>query len=687
MRELWKSAHLFYEAGNLEEAASVLESGLRVQPDEPNLLHMMGVVRLAQQRFGDAIDVLGRARKRVSPSPKRLHILEILGDAYAGAQQPAQAAEIYTEALSFAPDVVELLFKHGAAQSAAGNIKGAAASYDRVRALNPDVAPAHFNAGVMHSILGDMPRAEAALRKAVDLNPVHADAHLHLATALATQGKLAAAAESFAAAARHAPQRADAHFNHANAHILNRALPEALAAAQAGLALHPTDGNLLSLYLYTARRLCIWDTAAAEAALLHAAAEPTFAGDVFPLLALVDDPALHLKAAASYVANRVATPPRLKMPVVRRDKTRIGYLSADFGNHIMSHLFAGLFELHDRTRFEVIGLSLRPGSGPIYDRIVRACDRFVALDKLDDVAATDTVRALELDIAVDLNGYTLGHRPELFARGLSPIQVQYLGYPGTIGAPFLDYILGDDFVTPSESAADYAETIACLPGTYRITDTNIDVAPRAPTRREAGLPEDQFVFCSFSNSYKITPPVFDVWMRLLNAKPGSILWLLSENDTVSANLRAEATKRGVDPARLIFAERASLPDHMARHVLADLGLDTFPYTGHTTMGDAIWMGLPVVTLAGQSFAARVGAGMLIDAGLPELVTSSLADYEALALRFAANPDACAALKDKLARTGRGAGFFDTAAKTRQIEQVYARMIDDATAGRRVRIPG
>ncbi len=365
--------------------------------------------------------------------------------------------------------------------------------------------------------------------------------------------------------------------------------------------------------------------------------------------------------AAADAAHRDAAPRRL----------RIGYFSADFFSHATMFLMAGLFRAHDRGRFAIHAYSY----GPPRDDAVRRdlagrVDSFTDIGAMGDSDVHALARRHGLDIAVDLKGFTQHNRSGLFAARLAPVQISYLGYPGTMGADCFDYILADSVVIPPEQRAHYSESVIRLPHSYQANDDRREIAANCPSRAELGLPEGAFVFCCFNNTYKIAPDAFAIWMRLLRQVDGSVLWLFRANRWAEANLRREAAAHGVDPARLVFAERLPQSEHLARHARADLFLDTFNYNAHTTASDALWAGLPLVTRAGRGFAARVGASLLHAVGLPELVTADDAGYEALALALARDPARLAAIRARLAENRRSAPLFDTAGFTRAIEAAY-----------------
>jgi predicted O-linked N-acetylglucosamine transferase (SPINDLY family) len=350
---------------------------------------------------------------------------------------------------------------------------------------------------------------------------------------------------------------------------------------------------------------------------------------------------------------------------------RIAYLSADFYLHATAYLTAGLFELHDRSRFEVLGVSFGPDdASDMRARLVKSFDRFCDVTARSDEEAARLLASLQVDIAVDLKGYTQDARTGILAYRPAPIQICYLGYPGTMGASFMDYVIADATVLPFDQQSFYTEKIIHLPDCYQVNDSRRAIAERTPSRPEAGLPGQGFVFCCFNNNYKITAPIFEVWMRLLSAVPGSVLWLLSDNTSAHNSLRRQAAARGIDAARLVFADRLPIDRHLARQRLADLFLDTLPYNAHTTASDALWAGLPMLTCRGEAFAGRVAASLLNAAGLPELVTGSLQEYEAMALKLATDASLLGSIRRKLAQNRPNCPLFDTDRFRRHLEAAY-----------------
>ncbi len=357
------------------------------------------------------------------------------------------------------------------------------------------------------------------------------------------------------------------------------------------------------------------------------------------------------------------------------DKIRLGYISSDFRDHPVAVLIVEMIERHDRSRFHVTGYSIGPDdNGALGQRLQAGFDKFVDLRSLSTRQAADRINQDGIDILIDLNGYTRFSRPEILAFKPAPIQVNFLGYPGTMGVDYMDYIIADDVCIPPEYDQFYTEKVVRLPDTYQPNDRKRAVSEHTPTRAQCGLPEEGFVFCSFNNSYKITPDFFALWMKLLAKVPGSVLWLLETNPVVGKNLRRVAAVWGIDPDRLVFAPRLPLAEHLARHRLADLFLDTLPYNAHTTTSDALWVGLPVLTCRGETFAGRVAASLLTAMQMPELIVDSIQDYESTALRLATDPALMSAIRSKLQGNLTTAPLFDTETYIKNFEAALLNML-------------
>src|SRR5580704_15829537 len=573
-----------------------------------------------------------------------------------------------------APSTGELL-QEGLALHRRGAVNEAAARYHDVLRIDPANADALYYLALISCQHGRFEEGAGLARKSLASDPKQARSHVILGRALHALGRHADALASFDRAIALAPELAPAHANRADVLSKIGRNAEALDSYDPDFA---QADDFRAPRLLSKLRICDWSDFAAETEELLAmvrAEKPLSLP--YAIVAIPSSPAEQLQCARRYVQEQPAYPPLWQGEAYAHDRLRVAYLSADFNEHPTAYLTAGLFEEHDRSRFEITALSFgQNDNSPVRRRLEAAFEHFIDVRDNSDQEIAALMRRAEIDIAVDLMGFTKDNRLGVLARRAAPVQVNYLGYPGTMGAPYMDYILADGTVIPEDHDAFYAERVVRLPAAYQIND-NRRVVSHTPTRGECGLPQNAFVFCCFNNPQKITPEIFDIWMRLLRATAGSVLWLITGNAKAAANLRLEAEQRGVAPERLIFAPKASVPDHLARHRLADLCLDTLPYNAHTTASDALWAGLPVLTCLGETFAGRVAASLLKAIGLDALITRSLAEYEALALRLARDPAYLAALKDRLIRNREASLLFDTQSATRHIEIAYRTMADIA----------
>lgn len=558
--------------------------------------------------------------------------------------------------------------------------------------------------GAAQLALRDVPAAEASFRRALAIHPRNLDAASNLGVALKAQGRMAEALQCYAAAAQLSPDNLNVKHNLANLLRQSGRREEALAAyedlARSGpsdgeprflkaavlqelgrgaeaveeasktLALDPSHHRARALLLHQLGHFCDFDAARPHLEGIETLGIGASSVEPFALLALDDMPARNLARAKAWSERFPVAPPLAR--TARRDgPIRIGYFSADFHNHATVWLIQRVLERHDRDAFDINLYSFGgKDGGEITARLAGASTSYRDVHRLSDVEIARLARKDGLDIAVDLKGYTKSARPDIFACRAAPVQINYLGFPGTMGAPFIDYLLADEILVPDSHAAFYSEKIIHLPHSYQPTDETRVVPATAGSRSDHGLPEQGFVFAAFNATYKIQPREFAVWMRLLSAVEGSVLWLFRSNDTAEANLKKAAAGHGVDPARLVFAPPLPHLLHLGRHRHADLFLDTFAYNAHTTASDALWAGLPLVTRIGEQFAARVAASILTAAGLPELITHCDQDYEALALALARDPARLGALKDKLAAGRASAPLFDSLRYTRNLEAAY-----------------
>jgi predicted O-linked N-acetylglucosamine transferase (SPINDLY family) len=671
---LLREAGRFLEEGRRDDAERVYQAVLETQPDHVDALHFLGVLRLQRRAFDAAEQLISRA---IGQGLQSAEAHFNLGLALTGLRRYEGAVASFDRALDIRPDYADALNDRGVALARLGRHEAAIASFDRALDAKRDFPEALVNRGIA---LGTADRFEEALSSfegALALRPGDAYALAKRGKALQALNRYEQAIASYERALAARPADAETLNNRGVAlQALNR-YEQAIASYDKALSIQPDYRYALGNAAYCRAQICDWRN---REDIDRRLGEGVRGGNPvttpFPFLAFSDSPADQLACARTFIRNRFPPAPRQRVSEARRlhGRVRIAYLSADFHDHATSYLMAGLFERHDRKRFETIGVSFGSDSqSAMRARLIAGLERFVDVRALSDESVARWLQDAEVDIAVDLKGYTRDARIGILARRPAPIQVSYLGFPGTMGAEHIDYIIADGFVIPADQQVHYAEKIARLPGCYYPNDVTRRIAERVPSRGEAGLPDSAFVFCCFNASYKCSPRLFDIWMRLMHRVEHSVLWLLGQDAVTTDNLRREARARGIDPDRLVFAPKVEQEEHLARHRLADLFLDTLPYNAHTTASDALWAGLPVVTCVGETFVGRVAGSLLHALGLPELVTYRLADYEALAVRLATEKGPLRRIRDKLARNRLEAPLFDTDRLRRHMEAAYLTM--------------
>lgn len=575
------------------------------------------------------------------------------------------------------PDFGGARFNLGVALRDLGRNDEAAEAFAEARRLMPDFIPARIALAAAWEAQGRAAEAEAALTQALRLSPGDLAARVNRSALRERRGDHAGAIGDARAALAAHPALGEAWANLGDALVNADAPASALSAFEhALLAGLPDEGGALARVVQLRRRLVRWNGLSDLSRRLIALVREGRSERVHPWIFLGEGAGrgLERRCAEAYTKWRVrglppsSPPPR--RPVV--DRLRVGWLSADFQEHATAILIAEVIERFDRDRFEMIAYSTAPDDrGPTRRRLVRAFERFVDLAGVSDADAAERIRADELDLLIDLKGHTKGDRLGVLARRPAPVQATWLGYPGTTGAPFIDASIADAVTIPVAHESDHTERVIRLPWCYQPADTTRSIAD-TPSRAALGLPEDAVVLCAFNAVYKIQPPVFDIWARVLRARPQTVLWILDEGTEPTANLRAEARSRGVDPARIVAAPRAPLPEHLARHRAADLFLDTWPVCAHTTAQDALWAGLPIVTLLGTSFAGRVAASIARAVGVGELAMGSPLDYETAILRLIDDPATRSDFARRIARSRGAAPMWDTPAFTRALEEALTR---------------
>jgi predicted O-linked N-acetylglucosamine transferase (SPINDLY family) len=592
----------------------------------------------------------------------------------------SQAREIYQNILAQHPQHFDALYLLGAIELQTDRPTEALEWIDKAIALNPRHPGVHCNRGIA---LHDLKQHQAAIEsynRAIALYPQYAEAYSNRGNVFRELRQYPAAIESYSRAIAIKPQYGDAYSNRGNALRESGQYAAAVKSYDVLLKIQPDYPFLRGLRLHTKTYIVDWSHAEIELKqLIQRIARDEKVTPCFPFLALHDSLALQYQVAKMWTHTEHPPNPALGRIAPRKPskKIRIGYFSADFHAHATAFLMAELWEQHDKKRFEIIAFSFGTDSDDaMRQRLLRTFDQFIEVRQHTDQEVAQLSRSMGIDIAIDLKGFTTDNRLDIFAYRAAPIQVSYIGYPGTLGADYIDYIIADKTLIPESAQKFYTEKIIYLPHSYQVNDRQRKIADKVFTREELGLPAKDagFVFCCFNNNYKITPTTFDGWMRILQHVPKSVLWLLGDNPQAIENLRKEAQQRGIDTNRLVFAPRMPLTEHLARHRAADLFIDTLPCNAHTTTSDALWAGLPVLTCMGESFAARVAASLLNAIELPELITTTQVDYEKLAIELALNPDKLQRIREKLNNNRLTTPLFDSELFTHHIENAYEKIM-------------
>ena len=568
-----------------------------------------------------------------------------LGMTYANHNKFTEASIILSCLQPYKNDDVRIPYNIGFIYSTQGKHQLALEAYDAALKINPNDSETLINKGATLIDLNNYTLALEALDKAIRISS-------HIPEAWSNKGVVLQALNRF--------DEAITHFNKA-------------------LSLNPVINWVHGDLLHAKMKISDWSSLAdGLTKLSHKVEASENVANPFLLLALSDNAFLHKKSAEIYTQSKYPSNPTLG-PISKHSKgskIRVGYFSADFYNHATGCLMAELFELHNKSQFEFFGFSFGVrDEDEMRQRLEKSFDQFIEVSKCSDVEIAQLSRGLNIDIAIDLKGFTQHSRPGIFSYRVAPIQVNYLGYPGTMGADYIDYLIADKILIPSHSEQFYSEKVVYLPHSYQVNDRKRVISKKQFSRQEMGLPKQGFVYCCFNNNHKILPATFKSWMRILRAVDGSVLWLLQDNPWAVENLKKEAQKEGVDEKRLVFAERLPPSEHLARHRQADLFIDTFPYNAHTTASDALWAGLPVLTLVGESFASRVAASLLNAVGITELITSTIEEYQTLAIDLAINSHKLEIIKQTLAVNRLTTPLFDTPCFAKNLEVAYIKMYE------------
>jgi protein O-GlcNAc transferase len=648
LAEAWLGrSNILFELKRHDEALAAVEQALTLKPDLAEAWHGRGNVLNELKRYDEA---LGAYDKALALNPGFAGGWHGRGNVLSELHRPYESLIAYDKALALAPALAEAWLGRGNVLNLIKRPNEALIAFDRAQALIANLAEAWLGRGNSFCALNRYDDALIAYDKALALNS-------NLAKAWLGRGDV---------------------------YVLRKEPEKALASYDRALALESDLNYAKGDWLHVKLQLGDWSNLDAEIfELVSEVRSKKPATAPFQFLALSSSAADQFECSRQFVADQPAFPAIWRGEVYCHDRIRIGYFSADFCNHPTAQLAVGLFEQHDKSRFQTTAISFGPDDGSeIRRRIKYAFNDFVDVRDMNDADLAAFIRRREIDIVVDLTGWTRDTRSSVLAQRVAPVQVNFPGYPGTMGADFIDYIIADRTVIPEDHFPFYSEQVVWLPDSYQANDDKRRISERKPSRSECGLPETAFVFCCFNNTFKITPEVFDVWMRLLARRDDSVLWLIGTNPMAEGNLRREAEQHGIASDRLIFAPKMPLADHLARSSQADLFLDTMPYNAHTTGSDALWAGVPLMTCLGSSFASRVAASLLKAVGLDELITSSLQDYEALARKLADDPPSLRALKARLARNRTSHPLFDTKRFALHIEAAYTQMWERCRRGER-----
>lgn len=635
-----------------------------------------------EQRFSDA---LAAARAMARTYPKALDAWNIRGAAARALGQLLEAEKSFREVERLAPNFAGAPYNLGLVLENKGEGEGAAQAYARALRLDPDMAQAHNNLGSLCLRLGQAEPAYKHLKRATELQPAWPEVHNSFGNVLKRLGRMEEARAAYKSATEAKPDFAKAHYNLGvlESELHNR--KEAIAAFRAALALEPENALARLMLLHELSQTCDWDAMHEHEAYLPKLGVETAAVPPFIMLSLEDDPARQLARSRNWAKARFGGLPKAPRPPAqaktRPERLRIAYIGADFHDHPGMRLMTGMLAAHDRSRFEVHAISYGRLREDIWrERAKASVDVFHDVHTWNDSEVLNLLRALQIDVALDRQGYTAASRIDWFAHRIAPVQINYLGFASSVAAPFMDYMVADPTIIAPHHREHYGEKIIYLPHCYQPSNDTLEIAKPRGTRADHGLSEEAVVLCCFNNLYKLNAHVFAIWMRILRKVDAAVLWLFASNDIAQTHLRAAAQKAGVDPSRLIFAPRLPNPEHLERHRHADLFLDTWPCNAHTTCNDALLTGLPVVTRIGEQLASRVAASVLQATGLPDLVTRSDKEYEALILELATNREKRLAVRSQLAARIKEAPMFDTALYTRHLEAGFDAAYDRALKG-------
>lgn len=680
--DLLNQALAFHHQGNLAAAKNIYEEILSKHPESAEALHLLGVIALQTKDLTKAVGLISKA---LVINPQMPAAFSNLGNAYKDQKELDKALKCYQCALKIDPLFEDAISNIGNIFYDKKNYVEAMNFYNRAIALNPYHADAYYNRGNIHLHFDKNSDALSDYSKALEFNPSIVDAYLNRGQAYKKMGNYSAALADFNKVIEMQPDCADAYYHRAVTYFANNdhtlaALEDLKKAAE----LKPDLDYLLSAIFFDKKAFADWlDLETLGKKILTMSLSGSRTCTPFAFISHYDSLSQQLQVTQTWMnsqGKKDISGLSLLQKLPRGKKIHIGYFSSDFNEHPVTYASAGIFRHHDKSKFKITGFYFGRHRDSVLQRVAQCFDEFYDIANLSDIEVTELARKLKLDIAVDMNGCTSGSRPAVFLNQAAPVQVNYLGYPGTMGTLLMDYIIADEVVIPTESRKYYTEKVAYM-DCFMPHDDQLKVADKKFNRQELGLPDDGFIFCGFNNSYKITPQVWDIWMNILKAVPKSVLWLSYRNEPTSINFLKEATARGVESNRIIFAPRLKdVGEHLARLQYADLLLDTYPYNAHTTASAALWAGLPVLTKMGESFASRVAASLLTACRMPELITQTADEYQSMAIDLANNPNKIVDFKKRLHAYKETNPLFNSAIYTRKLENLFCQMYERSQSG-------
>ena len=671
MYSKFENAVSLFQNGQLEKANKICLEILNDDPKNFETLHLLGIISFQKEKTNLSIELI---QKSIKINPQQAEANNNLGIAYKKLKKFDEAMKSFNNAININPYFAEAYNNLGIVLKELNKYDFAIDNWKKAININSNYTHAYNNIGNAFLELKKTKPAIEYYNKAILIDSKFYEAHFNRGNALQNLRLFKDAIKSYDKAINIKSDYAEAYYNRGNSLRELKLLKNALEDYKKAFKINPNLNNLFGSLVFTKHCLCDWEFYEEDSTFLkNEILKNKNISKTFTILSIHDSPSLQKNSAEinileKFKNNKNFTPISKKKP---NKKIRLGYYSADFRNHAMSYLLANMFEIHDKSKFELFAFSLdSKKNDEMKERISLAFDQFINVDEKTDKEIVELSRKLNIDIAIDLMGFTKSNRFGIFLERCAPIQINYLGYPGTLGTDCIDYIIADKILIPKENQKNYSEKIIYLPNTYQVNDSTRRISEKTFTREDFGLPKNAFVFCCFNKQYKFTPNIFDSWMRLLKKIEGSVLWLLEDNIQTSENLMKEAEIRGVNSNRLIFAKNLPMQEHLARHKLSNLFIDTFPYGAHTTCSDALRSGLPVLTRKGNSFASRVASSLLNAINLEELITHSEKEYENLAIELALNSDKLSKIKEKLATNINTKPLFNTKLFTKNIESAY-----------------